>query len=256
MHMPTITFPLEINEMILELLAEDDNSHLALKRCSLVCQAFLHISRKHIFENIVLSSTSTTYAFECLLRETPEIADYIRKLDYTIRGNPTSIQESFKRISRLEFLSVRYNSWPGLKWSNNLNPICQSLLRLLHLPTLTHFTMDGNNDFVVSDLIPCVNLKYLDIGVGTTVSAETTFHAALPEHSIKLREFVLSGTGLRNSATIMKLYSARRPDGRPIIDFGSLSKITVTFHDPDEREVLQELFRRCHALTNAHISCR
>ena len=52
----------------------------------------------------------------------------------------------------------------------------------------------------------------------------------------------------------MKLYSARRPDGRPIIDFGSLSKITVT--DPDEGEALQELFRHCHALTNAHISCR
>ena len=240
-----------------ELLAEDDNGHLALKRCSLVCRAFLPICRKHIFENIVLSSTSTTHAFERLLREAPEIADYIRKLDYTICWNPArSIHESFRRISRLEFLSVRYNYWPGLHWSNNLNPICQSLLRLLHLPTLTHFTMTGNNDFVVSDLIPCVNLKYLDIGIGTTVAAETTFHAALPEHSIQLREFVLSGMGLRNTAIILKLHSARRPDGRPIIDFGSLSKITVTLDDFNDGEVLQELFRGCHALTNAHLSCR
>ena len=33
-------FPLEIEEMILDLLAEDEG-HSALKACSLVCQAFL-----------------------------------------------------------------------------------------------------------------------------------------------------------------------------------------------------------------------
>ena len=122
--MPTITFPLEITETILELLAEDDKGHLALKTCSLVCRAFLPICRKHTFESIVLndsdvlSSTShgTTYAFGRLLHESPEIADYIRKLDYTICGNFTTSSmppESLERISRLEFLSVRYHYWPG-----------------------------------------------------------------------------------------------------------------------------------------------
>ena len=73
---------------ILDLLAEDEEDHLAVKMCSIVCQAFLPICRKHIFESIVLncdnSPTSATHAFERLLRETPEIADYIRKLDYII----------------------------------------------------------------------------------------------------------------------------------------------------------------------------
>ena len=167
-----------------------------MKTCSLVCRAFLPICRKHTIESIVLndsdvlSSTShgTTYAFGRLLHESPEIADYIRKLDYTICGNFTTSSmppESLERISRLEFLSVRYHYWPGLTGnrSHNLNPIPQTLLYLLHLPTLTHFTMTGNNYFVVSDLIPCINLKYLDIDVYTTVAAETTFLAALPEHS-------------------------------------------------------------------------
>ena len=115
--------------------------------------------------------------------------------------------------------------------------------------------MNGINDFLVSDLIPCVNLKYLDIGVYTSVAAETTFHAmeALPEHSIQLPELVARDL---TSTTIMKFCSAQRPDGQPIIDFGSLSKITVAVDDLDEPEELQELFRRCHALTNACISCR
>ena len=266
MHMPTITvtFPLEIKETILELLAEDDKGHLALKTCSLVCQEFLPICRKHIFESIVLNhpddhtvSAPTSPAFERLIRETPEIADYIRKLDYTILTadlNRSSIQETLKRISRLEFLSVRFNNWPGLpglNWSKN--PIRPTLLHLLHLPTLTHLKMIGMNDFLVSDLIPCVNLKYLDIGVYTSVAAETTIPAmaALPEHSIQLHGLV---GGDRTSTTIMKFFSAQRPDGQPIIDFGSLTKITVALDNPNE--ALQELFRRCHTLTNAHISCR
>ena len=90
--MPSV-FPLEIKEMILDLLAEDDKGYSTMKTCSLVCQAFLPICRKHIFGSIILNNdpdtiprpiTLTTHAFERLLRETPEIANHIRKLDYTI----------------------------------------------------------------------------------------------------------------------------------------------------------------------------
>jgi len=107
-----LILPLEIEEKILDLLAEDDNDHSALKTCSLVCQAFLPICRKHIFGSIALNdyqtpSPPTTHALALLLSRRPEIADYIRKLDYTIEtADVTSplIQESLKRISRLESL--------------------------------------------------------------------------------------------------------------------------------------------------------
>ena len=82
--MPSI-FPLDIEEIILDILAAEDDG--ALKTCSLVCQAFLPICRKHIFGSIVLNDrpvgSPIIHAFERLLRETPEIADYIRKLHYT-----------------------------------------------------------------------------------------------------------------------------------------------------------------------------
>ena len=255
--MPSI-LPLEIEETILDFLAEGDEGdevhsvNLALKTCSLVCQAFLHTCRKHIFRRIVLRP-STTHAFERLLRETPEIADYIRKVDYNIHIadlTSPSIQDSLKRISRLEFLTIWYHNWPRIDWSNNI--IRPALLHLLHLPTLTHFKVNNICDFVVSDLIPCVNLKYLDIGDNMTVAAKNTFPAAVPKHLIQLNEFV---AGVGTSSAIMKLCTARRPDGQPIIDFGSLSKITVDLKNPDEGEASQELFRRCHVLTYAHISC-
>ena len=264
--MPSI-FPLEIEEMILDLLAEDDEDHLALKMCSLVCQSFLPICRKHIFKSIRVAfqvddhnlTSSPTHAFERLLRETPEIADYIRKLDLSIPIldlTRSSIQESLKRISRLEFLTLRdhnVHNVQRLDWSSN--PIRPALLHLLHLPTLTHFKVNHIEVFALSDFIPCVNLKYLDIAGGYTFTpAENTFPSALPEHSIQLNEFV-TGYGA-SAAAIMELCTARRPDGQPIIDFGSLSKITVAFIGLSESRALQELFRHCHVLTNVSMSCK
>ena len=256
------TFPLEIEEIIFDLLAEDDEGLLAMKMCSLVCQAFLPICRKHIFERIVLNcdNSPSTHAFERLLCERPEIADYIRKLEYAIQLadlTSPSIQESMERISRLEFLSLRAPLvYPTVKpyWNYPFRP---ALLHLLHLPTLTHFKVDDLNLFALSDLIPCVNLKFLDIGYASEfVAAENTFPSTLPRHSIQLNEFVVrSRLGASTSATT-KLCTARRPDGQPIIDFGSLSKISVVFFSINELRDLQELFRHCHFLTNASISCK
>ena len=255
--MPSI-LPLEIEELILNILSENDKGHSTLKTCSLVCQAFLPICRKHIFESIFLHSyTNSATNFGRLLRETPEIADYIRQLEFTIDVAVFAIpsfQESLKRISRLEFLRVQpchsAIPLPTLNWCNiQVRPL---LLHLLHLPTLTHFKLNNFNDFVVSDLIPCVNLKHFDIRC-MTVAAENTFPATLPEHSIKLNKLVaLSGS----SSTIMKLCTDRRPDGQPIIDFGSLSKITVDINKSNEGEAAQELFRHCRVLTNAYITCK
>ena len=162
----------------------------------------------------------------------------------------TSFQESLKKNSRLEFLTLGDPDVPRLDWRSN--PIRPALLHLLHLPTLTHLMVNDIKDFNVSDLIPCVNLKYLDIGNNMTVAVENTFPAAFPEDSIQLNELV-AGLGASSSSAIMKLSTACRPDGQPIIDFGSLSKITVIIGEPNDGEASQELFKLCHVLTNVRV---
>ena len=166
----------------------------------------------------------------------------------------TFIQESFKRISRLEILRVHPRIAPRLDWSSN--PIRPLLLHLLHLPTLTQFIVEDFDDFVVSDLIPCVNLKYLDIGFLTTVAAKNIFPATLPKHSIQLDEFVAQIEAPTTINSIMNLCTTQRPDGQPIIDFGSLSKIKVDIRYAIEGEASQDLFRHCHALTHVQITCK
>ena len=54
-------------------------------------------------------------------------------------------QKLLRQISRLEFLTVHHR--PTLDWSDN--PIRPPLFHPLHLSTLTHFSVDNINDFVV-----------------------------------------------------------------------------------------------------------
>ena len=146
--------------------------------------------------------------------------------------------------------------WPDRQLDWSYNPIRLALLHLLHLPTITHFKLTGVEDFVVSDLIPCVNLKYLHIDyLSVTMADEHVFPSTLPEHSIQLNEFVV---GIRMSnVTSMKLCTARRPDSQPIVDFGCLSKIRIAIGVlPHDDEVLQELFKHCCVLTNVSITCK
>ena len=71
------------------------------------------------------------------------------------------------------------------------------------------------------------------------MEAGNTFPATLPEHSIQLNEFV---AGFGTSYAVMNL--STRPDGQPVINFGSLSKITVG-GGLFLAEARQELFSLC-----------
>ena len=53
-YMPRL--PHEIEELILNFLAEEDKRRSALKACSLVCQAFLPMCRKSMFGSIIINS--------------------------------------------------------------------------------------------------------------------------------------------------------------------------------------------------------
>ena len=155
--------PLEIEERIIDLLAEDAEGLASVKTCSLVCRAFLPFCRKHIFASVALNAgkhatpPSTTPTLERLLSTTPEIARCIRKLDYNVAVRDFTsplIQVCLKKISRLQYLRVQHHYRQKLDWSRN--PLRPALLHLLHLPTLTHLRLFALDNFVLSDLLPCI----------------------------------------------------------------------------------------------------
>ncbi|KAF8334460.1 hypothetical protein F5887DRAFT_1079686 [Amanita rubescens] len=252
-------FPLEVEERIIDLLAEDAEDLVSVKTCSLVCRAFLPLCRKHIFASVVLNAgkhatpPSTTPTLERLLSTTPEIARCIRTLDYNIAVRDFTsplIQVCLKKISRLQCLRVRHYNRQKLDWSRN--PLRPALLHMLHLPTLTHLRLFALDNFVLSDLLPCINLKKLEIESLTAVDwVDNTFSAAFRDHSIQLNHLEVGG---RCSEAVIKMCRAQCPSGRALFDFSFLTNISVALDRTNDIEALQELFERCGHLINVTIT--
>ena len=187
---------------------------------------------------------STTPTLERLLSTTPEIARCIRKLDYNIAVRDFTsplIQECLKKISGLQYLSVHHFCRQALDWSRN--PLRPVLLYLLHLPTLTHLQLFALENFVLSDLLPCTNLKKLEIERLTAVDwVDNTFSSAFRDHSVQLNHLSVRS---RCSEAVIKMCRAQRPDGRALFDFSFLTNISVALNKTNDIEALQELFERC-----------
>ena len=155
-------------------------------------------------------------------------------------------------MSRLQFLKVRHSNRQKLDWSRN--PIRPALLHLLHLPTLTHLHLFALNNFVLSDLLPCINLKKLEIEFLTAVDwVDNMFSATFRDHSVQLKHF---SVGYQFSEAVIKMCRAQRHDGRALLDFSFLTNISVPLDKTNDIEALQELFERCGHLINVTISCK
>ncbi|KDR73091.1 hypothetical protein GALMADRAFT_252553 [Galerina marginata CBS 339.88] len=208
--------PLEVIQAVIDILAQDDKELSSLKSCSLVCQTFLHLCRKHIFASIFLDGRKfaipkpSTVTLIRLLSATPEIAYHIRTLVCYISSwefEQRPLPGIFKRISKLSSLSIR---WPrsGRQWNDN--PLRSAVLHLMHLPTLIHLELGNITDFVVLDLVACTNLKELKLTRIQTVENEVALPCTLSSGPIHLHQLEV---GVESSMAVLDLCKKRRPDG-------------------------------------------
>ncbi|KDR76488.1 hypothetical protein GALMADRAFT_225543 [Galerina marginata CBS 339.88] len=226
-----VTLDVDVVETIFDALAEDYTDFTSLRACSLACRAFLPLCRKHIYASINLNHSfpgyhsPTTLMLERLLLTTPELAGYIRKLDYCITaqdfGNPMA-PDVLRQITRLQSLVIWHHVRSEMQWNNN--PLRPALLHLLHLPTLIHLTLSTVENFVVSDLIPCVNLKNLEVYDITTGDAPESFSPVPPQKPVRLKNLKVGDVDI---SELGKFYITRRPDGKLVMDFSDLVKISI-----------------------------
>ena len=120
----------------------------------------------------------------------------------------------------------------------------QVLLPLLHLPTLTSISLSSIRNFSLADSASCVNLKKLRIQdlECLTPNGVGNFSEALPPAPLTLERLTIN-EGIVEP--VQQLCHARRPDGKPIIDFSSLKKIKS--RDVQLRS-MTELFGMCRNL--------
>ena len=259
--MPTMTManyprlPLEVVEQIIDIVAtkswyyNEYEDFPSLKACALVCHSFLAMCRKHIFASVNLNRRrliSTSDDLNHLLSNSPHLAVYIRNLHYNVNENEFVpkrlpwLSSMFKKLVKLQVLSISYwDSEPGRKLDWMSSSERKVLLPLFHLPTLTSISLFTIRNFDLADLAGCVNLKKFEIeslecstGVGKNLEA-------LPATPVTLERLVI------DDKSVKRLCDARRPDGKPIIDFFSLKKIKAAVGRLDS---MKELFGMCRNL--------
>ena len=260
--------PLEVVETIIDDVAEfvDDNDydnidnvyHSSIKACALVCHSFLPLCRKHIFSSVTLNarearrpSSPTSHDLNHLLSNSPHLAVYIRKLNYHISRDEFYKRRSlwllpmFKRLVRLKKLVIKHSPSPGrerLNWMSS--PERMVLLPLLRLPNLTRICLKRIRNFPLADLAGCVNLKELKIQYLGCSYGVGNFLEALPTTPAMLERLVINKGSVE---PVQQLCVARRPDGKPIIDFSSLKIITVQVATCSLQS-MRELFGMCRNL--------
>ncbi|KAF8810935.1 hypothetical protein BYT27DRAFT_7336459 [Phlegmacium glaucopus] len=250
------SLPLEVIEMIVDTVAtEDDSRFSSIKACALVCHSILPLCRKHIFASVTLNPREPPFhtidRLNYLLSKSPHIAVYIRKLVYHVKSTERCLSLMSKKLVKLQTLSICYTvTRPGghLDW---MSPHTRKvLLPLLHLPTLTSISLYGIRDFPLADLAGCVNLKKLQIGFLECSTDVGGFLEVLPTTPVMLEQLMIDK---RSVSPVQQLCHARRPNGKPIIDFSSLKKIVAEVGQLDS---MKELFGLCRNLREVDLCVR
>jgi len=170
--------------------------------------------------------------FVRLISQTPDIAHYVTSLSFTVaidefdsplEGYDTEcLVRALGSLTRLQKLDVSFedSSWPVL------TIIQEPILNLMRLPTLTHLKLHRLYNFQLSDLTLCVGLKHLDISLcSTDDGSPIEIYQDTPP---RLESFngAISPYGFEGQ-TLLQLCTARRTDGKPIVDATRLKRLRL-----------------------------
>lgn len=185
--------------------------------------------------------------FARLGSQTPEIAHYVKSLDYTIKKDDwaiTGFSAALGSLMRLKTLTIRpyYIKWESI-------PCKPTILKLMHLPTLSHLKLHWAADFHFSDLALCVGLTSLEVISydGPRVATNVEIYRGQPP---RLEIYV--GTSAFPDGWLMQLCTARRTDGKPVVDITRLKKVShLVAQNLDEVRIFH---KHCTQLMDVHLS--
>ena len=214
------TLPLDILLYIIDLLAVDDNEGIkSLQILSQACKSMVPLCRKHLFSYLCLDSELSFERFSDLLSKNPDIACYVRSLNYEV-GNPISdhelnILDVLKERSSLQSIIL---SSQGLAWNYLPESIRLSLVSLIELPSVTHLNINNFKCFPASALSGCSNLNHLRLENFDIASPEVNQVISRRKIPAPLSLYIRT----RTYGLVGLLNSASRPSGCPFVDFSHL----------------------------------
>ena len=247
------TVPLDIIENIIDILINDYDGLECIKAFSLTCRAILPLCRTHMFSFIrifinadtridVKEMAHSSTAFEQLLLETPEIATYILQLEITLNGTMSESTHFFDHVpqlTRLQSLDLNCfdfeSLWSPTHWNDIPSSIQRTLLIFIHLPTLTHLTLGWIQDFPISNLTPCNNLKRLS----AKELCLTSKHDLVSSPSYK--PIQLQALDINLASLSVDVRSSR---GWLALDLTWLEKICVELSEQHDTFLIREIIRK------------
>ena len=237
-----LTLPLDVLLHITELLADDRNGTKSLQILSQTCKFMVPICRRHLFSSLRLTSSILFERLGDLLSKNPDIARYVRSLNY--RMYYASISRDHE-LTTLNILKVRSPlksielSSPRANWNDYPESIRLSLLSLIELPTVTHLNIFNFGRFPATALSGCTNLMNLQFGYIELIFPDWEFDHVISRSKIPTPAFLNIGRG---ASGLLPILHAGGP-----IDFCHLKMVLfdVEFQsDIDKINKLIKLTRR------------
>ena len=237
------TLPLDILLYIIDILAARHHEGIGtLRKLSQTCKYMVPLCRKHLFSSLRLWGQSNSVRFSNLLSKNPDIAHYVRTLNYKVFSLPRSnhernILDMLKKRSSLQ--SIELSSSINLSWNNLTESIRSSMLSLIQLPTVTSLSIYLIEGFPATALSGCGNLVNLQLGGLNLAPPEVNQIISPSKIPAPLSLYIDSGTyglaALLNSASLHA--------GGPIVDFGCLRKAEFRVGSRDDIDQVNEMVR-------------
>ena len=240
------TLPLDILLYIIDLLAgEDDVDVKSLRILSQTCKSMVPLCRKHLFSSLRLCREFelNSERFSDLLLKNPDIARYVRSLNYDVYLLPISdhelnILETLKERSSLQ--SIELSS--GLRWFHwNIltESVRSSLVSLIQLPTVTFLNIHTFDGFPATALSGCDNL--IDLKLGEINLAPPEVNQVISRNKIPAPVSLYIDKDTYGLAALLN--SASLHAGDPIIDFSRLQKAEFEVESRDDLNQVSELIK-------------
>ncbi len=221
----------------------------ALRALSQTCKPMVPMCRRHLFSSLVLSGPEKAKYQNLmkLLQEKPDIASYVRELQYRLTSRPSEYEDGILEAllrhstlagisSPLRRISLASFSYPKIGWSSQTATTRHLLISLIQLPTITELLFSGVKEFPVNELAPCGSLRHLqlhdmldfalDVGNASPSSCQIPTPLSL-DFSMTSSTILANTMGLKGPEKVANTL-------RPIIDFSLVQEATFAVCDPPE----------------------
>jgi hypothetical protein len=264
--------PFDIIALIIDIVMENKDTILLVKELALVSHSFHQICSKHRFATVELHDLDQEYrvapsmkAFVKLIRSSPDVVKYIRRLKYNFQPMRLSPSHSsfnddhllssilpnlLRTISHLNCLTITaYNQ----NWNTMDSSLTSAFFYLMHLPTVNHIDLRYIQDVPLSCFTssPSPNLHRLDILYldGSNRLEEDGSPEILVQSGMmpKIREFHT----LASPLVTTKLLHAKRQDGQPAFNFVDLRRLYICLADEWN---IRHLLENANLLEELHLS--